>query len=255
MKRALSPNERKKIMRLITFQQPYQTSTSAEAKLGEEAVTPDGRAWKYVKCTHTALSAGFIAVPDASGLYQGTLAAATLTLTANAAGQYVNLAYSTGGLTAGALEDGWLYFYVGTGEGGLFKVKTNSATVIELYPEYTQGVLTATTSVDTSTGAKFWHPFTVTPMLASADQYSIATGIAQIAFAVNDYGWLLTRGYGVVLGTSLVAGHAFGMGGAAAGLALVSTTAKGPYDQFFLGTTAIAANDAAKPNFVFVNMG
>jgi hypothetical protein len=92
-------------------------------------------------------------------------------------------------------------------------------------------------------------------MAASANQYTQCTGIAQIAFAINAYGWVLIRGYGTVLGTSLTAGHAFGPGGAAAGLALVSTTGKGPYDQFFLGTTIIAANDAANQNFVFVNCG
>ena len=64
-------------MRLITFQQPYQTSTSAEAKLGEEAITPDGRAWKYVQVTSTT-SAGAILAPDPNAVHQGTLAAGTL---------------------------------------------------------------------------------------------------------------------------------------------------------------------------------
>ena len=240
-------------MRLITFQQPYQTSTSAEAKLGEEAITPDGRAWKYVQVTSTT-SAGAILAPDPNPVHQGTLAAGTLTLGANPVGQYVYLTYSTGGLTAGALEDGWVFFYIGTGEGGLFKVKTNSATVIELYPEYTQGILTATTSVDATTGAKFWHPFAVNPSVVTT-QTTVCTGIAQIAFAANAYGWALIRGYGTVLGSSLVAGHGFGPGGGTAGYALIATTAKGPYDQMFLGTIVLAANDASNQNFVLVNCG
>jgi len=241
-------------MRLITFQQPYQTSTVPEAKLGEEAVTPDGRAWKYVYNFHSSTAAGAIVVPDASTITQGTLAAGTLSLTANASGQYVYLTYSTGGLTAGILEDQWLFFYIGTGEGGLFKVKTNSATVIELYPEYTQGILTATTSVDATTGAKFWCPHIVTPS-AVTTQTQVCTGIAQIAFAAATYGWVLIRGYGTVLGSSLVAGHGFGPGGATAGYGLIATTAKGPYDQMFLGTIVVAANDASNQNLVLVNCG
>jgi hypothetical protein len=240
-------------MRLITFQQPYQTSTAAEARLGEEAITPDGRAWKYVQVTSTT-AAGAIVVPDANSIHQGTLAAGTLTLGANPIGQYVYLTYSTGGLTAGALEEAWVFFYIGTGEGGLFKVKTNSATVIELYPEYTQGILTATTSVDATTGAKFWHPFQVNPS-AVTTQTQQCTGIAQVAFAVAAYGWVLIRGYGTVLGSSFVAGHGFGPGGATTGYGLIATTAKGPYDQFFCGTIVLAANDASEQNFVFVNMG
>lgn len=239
-------------MRLISFQQPYQTSTAAEARLGERAVTPDGRVWKYVQnSATTATAAGAIVIPDYGSKFQGTLAAGTLTLTANSSGQYVNLAYSTGGLTVGALEEAWLYFYIGTGEGGLFKVKTNSATTIELYPEYTAGVLTATTSVDTTTGAKFWQPNVVAPALITT-QTQIPTGIAQIAFAVNTYGWVLIQGYGTVLGSSLVAGHGFGPGGATAGYGLIATTAKGPYDQFNMGYIVLAANDASNQNFVYV---
>ncbi len=135
----------------------------------------------------------------------------------------------------------------------MFKVKTNSATVIELYPEYTQGILTATTSVDATTGAKFWHPFTVNPS-AVTTQNQICTGVAQIAFAANAYGWVLVRGYGTVIGSSLTAGKGFGPGGATAGYALIATTAKGPFDQFYIGTTVLAANDASNQNFAFINM-
>ena len=241
-------------MRLITFQAPYQTATAAECKLGEEAITPDGRAWKYIHNTTTATAAGAIVIPDNNAVYQGTLAAGTLTLGANPVGQYVYLTYSTGGLTSGALEDGWVFFYIGTGEGGLFKVKSNSATVIELYPEYTQGILTATTSVDSTTGAKFWNPCQVTNSLVTT-QTQVCTGITQIAFAAGAYGWALIRGYGTVLGSSLVAGHGFGPGGATVGYGLIATTAKGPYDQFFCGTIVLAANDSSNQNFVFVNLG
>jgi hypothetical protein len=240
-------------MRLITFQQPYQTSAAAEAKLGEEAVTPDGRAWKYVLVTSTT-SAGAILAPDPNSVHQGTLAAGTLTLGANPVGQYVYLTYSTGGLTAGALEDGWVFFYVGTGEGGLFKVKSNSATVIELYPEYTQGILTATTSVDATTGAKFWNPCAVNPSVVTTAT-TVCTGIAQIAFTAGTYGWALIRGYGTVLGSSLVAGHGFGPGGATAGYALICVTGKGAYDYFFVGTTVLAANDGSMQNFALINVG
>lgn len=249
----MPPTRAKENMRLITFQQPYQTSTVAELNLGEEAITPDGRAWKYVQVTSTT-AAGAIVEPDPNSVHQGTLAAATLTLSANPTGQYVYLTYSTGGLTVGALNEAWLFFYIGTGEGGLFKVKSNSATQIELYPEYTQGILTATTSVDATTGAKFWSPCTVNPSVVTT-QPNFVTGIAQVAFAINTYGWVLTRGYGTVLGSSLVAGHGFGPGGATAGYALIATTGKGPYDQFFCGTIILAANDASNQNFVFVNLG
>ncbi len=238
-------------MRLITFQAPYQTATAAIAKLGEEAVTPDGRAWKYVQATHTASAVGGLMTPDASSLYQGTLAAGTLTASANPVGQVVYLTYSTGGLTAGALEDSWLYLYIGTGEGQLMKVKTNSATVIEVYPGY---ALAAITTIDATTGAKFWCPCRVTPSLVTT-QTQIITGVAQVAFAINDYGWALIRGHGTVLGSSFTTGVGIGPGGATAGFGLINTTAKGTFDQSFVGTTVIASNDSSKQNFVFVNCG
>lgn len=237
-------------MRLITFQAPYQTSTVQEMKLGEEAVTPDGRAWKYVQATSTTV-AGALVGPDPNPVHQGTLAAGTLTATANSTGQVVFLTYSTGGLTAGALEDAWVYLYIGTGEGSLMKVKTNSATVIEVYPAY---ALAATTSIDATTGAKFWHPNAVNPCVVTT-QTQVVTGVAQIAFAANAYGFVLIRGYGTVIGSSLTAGHGFGPGGATAGYALIATTAKGPYDQFYVGTTVIAANDSSNQNMAFINLG
>lgn len=236
-------------MRLITFQQPQQTSTVAEMKLGEEGVTPDGRAWKYVQVTSTT-SAGAIVVPDPNPIHQTTLAAATLTASANPVGQVVYITYSTGGLTAGSLEDQWLYLYIGTGEGTLMKIKTNSATVIEVYPQY---ALSATTSIDATTGAKTWSPNYVNPSVVTT-QNQVVTGVAQIAFAVNAYGWVLIRGYGTVLGSSLTAGKGFGPGGATAGYALIATTGKGPFDQFYVGTTVIAANDASNQNMAFINV-
>ena len=235
-------------MRLISFLAPYQTSTTAEMRLGEEAITPDGRAWKYIQTASTT-SAGAIVVPNVT--FQQTLAAGTLTASANPVGQVVYITYSTGGLTAGAYEDGWLYLYIGTGEGILMKVKTNSTTTIEVYPAY---ALTATTSIDATTGAYTWHPNQVVPAPVTT-QNQVCTAIAQTAFAANAYGFGLIRGYGTVLGSSLVAGHGFGPGGATAGYGLIATTGKGPYDQMFLGTIVLAANDSGKQNFVFVNMG
>ena len=238
-------------MRLITFQAPYQTATAAVGKLGERAVTPDGRIWKYVQnSVTTATTAGAMMIPDSGLNYQTTIVAGLLTATANSSGQVVFLTSSNGGLTPGAFEEGWAYIYVGTGEGTLMKVKTNSATVIEVYPAY---ALAATTTIDATSGIKTWNP-NVVQMSGITAQTQVCTGIAQIAFATSTYGWLLERGYGIVTGTSLVAGHGFGPGGATPGYALIATTAKGPYDQTYCGTIVIAANDASKNNFVFVNI-
>ena len=201
-------------MRLISFQAPFQTTTSVgEMRLGEEAITPDGRAWKWVQLQSSA-TAGCLVSPSPSPAFQTTLAAGTLTASANPVGQVVYITYSTGGLTAGALEDGWIYLYIGTGEGTLMKVKTNSATRIEVYPGY---ALSATTSIDATTGAKTWHPNAVIPTPITT-QTQVVTGVVQTTFAALAYGWALIRGYGTVLGSSLVAGHGFGPGGADCGL-------------------------------------
>lgn len=236
-------------MRLISFQSAYQQEANQQMKIGERAITPDGRVWRYVNLTSTT-SAGAIVQPDPNPVHQFTMAAGTLSLSANPVGQYVYLTYSTGGLTAGALEEGWVYLYIGTGEGYALKVKTNTSSVIEFYPQYAT-VFTATTGVDSTTGAKVWCPFNVNPSVVTT-QTNVCTGIAQIAFTAGYYGFVLMQGYGTVLGSSLVAGHGFGPGGATAGYGLIATTGKGPYDQFNMGYIIIAANDASNQNFVYV---
>jgi hypothetical protein len=128
----------------------------------------------------------------------------------------------------------------GTGKGQVFKVMTNSVTTLTLYPE--TALATALSAVDSDiTLARL--AYVTKSAVTSTIQGTV--GIAQVAFANLDYGWLLTEGEGVVLvGNTLVVGANFTTGDDTTGQGIVGVTAKGPYDAQSLGW-CLVANSAA----------
>lgn len=180
-------------MKLLTFQDVLQTSTTAQAKLGEKAATPDGRRWVYAKANealtkfHLAISAANTAVTNVTS--SGT----------NNDGQIVYITKSAAGWTVGAFQNAWGVVNDDTAEGQVFKVKDNSATVLELFPEYALG-----TALDATSDIVLVTPLLVRKVLVTA-LLQQCQGFAQVAFASADYGWLLQDGIGGVLpGTVLV---------------------------------------------------
>lgn len=220
-------------MNQITFQNVYQVSTAPVFAIGQRASTPDGREWVYVKA-NSALAKGSVAVPDA------VTAVDTVSSSTDALGRIVYITKASAGWTVGQFAEGWVVVDDGTGVGQTGKIKTNTTDTLELYPEtaFTTALAVADSDITIRTMAEV-DKAAITSKLQSA------VGIAQVAFAASDYGWLLTNGDGCVLaGEALTVGASFVTGDDTTGQVVKGTTAKGPFDEQALGI-ALVANAAA----------
>lgn len=217
-------------MNIISFSNVYQTQTQAtEFKLGQRSHTPDGREWVFVNAI-AAIGKNLLAIPN-------TVTSVSTTLSSASDQQsrivYINSASSS--FTTGAFNDGIGLINAGTGTGQSFKIKTNTATQVQLYPE-----TALTTALDGTSNMALLTPGAV---LVSAVTSTIqqVVGCTQVAFALGDYGWMLTEGDGGIISNStLTVGTNFTAGGTTAGWALLGVTAKGPFDAQNLGFTMIA---------------
>lgn len=220
-------------MNQISFASVSQTSTAPVFKKGERAMTPDGREWVYVKA-NTALAKGSVAVPD------GVTAVDTVSSSTDAQGRIVFITEASAGWTPGAFEDGWVVVDDGTGVGQAGRIKSNTADTLELYPEFAFATALAVADSDITI-----RTMAEVDKAAVTSKVQSAVGIAQVAFAASDYGWLLTNGEGSVLaGEALVVGTGFVTGDDTTGQVVKATTAKGTYDEQALGI-ALVANAAA----------
>lgn len=220
-------------MNITSFQNVYQTITSrGEFKLGQRASTPDGRRWTFV--TATTLASGNIAVP------QATVDTDLWSSSTDSQGRIVYLTRAANTLTVGAYEDAIGVVNQGTGVGQTFKIRTNSATTLTLYPE--TALTTALAVADSDLQYKGMSNVVVA---AITSKIQMTQGAAQVAFTSGDFGWLLTEGDGRVLaGEVLIIGSNFVSGDDTTGQVVKGTTGKGPFDEQNLGYS-IVANDAA----------
>lgn len=218
----------------ISFQDVYQTIVErGEFKLGQRASTPDGREWVFVS-TAGAIGKNFIAIPNT------VTTLTTLSSSTDNQGRIVYLTDTDATLTTGAFQDGTGLVNTGTGSGQGFKIKTNTATVITLYPE--TALTTALAVSDSGVALKTMSRVIIAAITSKVQQ---VVGATQTAFASGDYGWLLTEGDGtVVAGEVLVVGQSFVSGAATAGEVLKGTTAKGPFDEQSLGFCTVANSGA-----------
>lgn len=220
-------------MNQISFQNVYQLTTAPVVTIGQRATTPDGREWVYVKA-NSALAKGSVAVPDA------VTAVDLVSSSTDALGRIVYLTKASAGWTVGQFADGWVVVDDGTGVGQTGKIKTNTTDTLELYPEtaFTTALAVADSDITIRTMAEV-DKAAVTVKIQSA------VGIAQVAFAAADYGWLLTDGDGCVLaGEALTVGGSFVTGDDTTGQVVKGTTAKGEFDEQTLGI-CLVSNAAA----------
>lgn len=230
-------------MNQITFQNVYQPSTSANFNIGQRGTTPDGRDWVYVKAS-SAVAKNAAVVPAAV-----TSVGTTITSSANNLGQIVYITKASAGWTAGQFANGWVLINAGTGTGQSAKVIGNTSDTLQLAPE--TALATALSTDSTMVVSTQWL---VVPSLITS-KIQNASGIAQVAFNQNDYGWVLTRGIGGVLaGEVLVVGGSFVTGATTAGEVLKGTTAKGAFDEQALGSVITANSGADVAALVFVNI-
>lgn len=224
----------------VSFQDVLQTSTTPVVELGTVAATPDGREFVYVKA-NSALAKGSVAVPVAQ------TAVDTVSSSTNAYGQIVYITEASAGWTPGAFVDGWVIVDDGTGVGQAGKIMGNTADTLQLYPEY--AFTTALSVVDSDITIN--RPYVVEKS-AVTDKAQQAKGVAQVAFAASDYGYVQKFGPGVVLaGEALTIDLSFVTGDDTTGQVVKGTTAKGAFDEQALGYCVTANAGADQLTMVF----
>lgn len=230
-------------MNQISFQATLQTSTAPAFNVGQRAMTPDGREWVYAKAD-TALAKGSVAVPDA------VTAVDLVSSSTDALGRIVYLTKASAGWTAGKFAEGWVVVDDGTGVGQAGKIKTNSADTIELYPEF--AFTTALSVADSDITIRTTY---LVDKSAVTSKLQSAQGIAQVAFAASDYGWLQTWGPGVVLaGEVLVVGGGFTTGDDTTGQVIKNIATESTITAQTLGYCLVANAAADQLTLVFVNI-
>lgn len=231
-------------MNQISFQAVRQTTTAqGSIAPGQRAVTPDGREWVYVKAD-SALSKGSVAVPNAVASVD------LVSSSQDSQGRNVYIKYATGGWTAGAYAGGYVVVDDGTGKGQMARIIDNTADTLILDPA--DALSTALSVADSDITIN--TPFLV-DKAAVTSMVQQAVGIAQVAFSASDYGWLLTRGDGVVLaGETLAVGRGFATGDDTTGQVVVAATGEGAYDLQNLGFCRVANSAVDMLAHVFVNI-
>lgn len=217
----------------IPFQAVRQTQTTNDVQIGTRGMTPDGSEWLFVKAD-TALAKGSACVPNA------VVDVDTVSSSTDGQGRIVYITEASAGWTPGAFANFWVIVDDGTGVGQAGRIADNSTDTLTLYPEY---AFTTALSVADSDIA-IVEPYLVDKSAVTSKLQS-CQGIAQVAFAAGDYGWILTKGVGVVLaGEVLTLGASFVTGDDTTGQVVKGTTAKGEFDEQSLGY-CLRANAAA----------
>lgn len=220
-------------MNTISFQSVYNTITArGEFKLGQRAMTPDGREWQFIKAK-AAIANSLIAIPNVATTITDVLSSST-----DNQGRIVYITDNSA-FTTGEFEDAIGVVNGGTGVGQTFKVRTNSPTVVTLYPE-----TALTTALDTTSDVTIRTSSDCLPA-AITSKLQMAQGAPQVSFATGDYGWIITNGAGrAIPGNTLIVGAGFTTGDDTVGQVVVSVISESPLTAQNLGF-AIVANAAA----------
>lgn len=229
----------------ISFQNVLQESVSPIVGLGSHCSTPDGREWVYTKMTE-AIVLGNVVVPVANTAVTNITSTAT-----NAQGQTVFITESGAAWTPGEFEGGFGVVSDGTGEGQVFKIKTNSVDTLELYAD-----TAIVTALDTTSDLILSRYTTRSEKSAITDKAQNAVGVAQVAFTSGYYGFVLRHGQGTVIaGEVLTVDLSFVTGDDTEGQVLKGTASVGPFDEQALGTVLAANTTVDKGALVMVDIG
>ena len=230
-------------MNRITFQNVYDSSTTANFKIGERGYTPDEREWYYIKA-QTEVTANTAVVPD------GVTAVDTVSSSQDNQGRNVFITEASAGWTIGQFADGIGVIDDGTGVGQIFKIRTNDATTLTLYPE--TALTTALSVVDSDLTIR---TMALVDMAAITVDIQSCVGITQILIAASSYGWVLTNGDGgVFAGEALTIGAGFKTGDDTIGYVKKAVTAEGAFDFQNLGFALVANASADQNTLVRVNI-
>ena len=231
-------------MMKVSFQDVKQTTTAqGQTAPGQVAQTPDGASWIYVKAGG-AFSAGNVVIPSTEVQVE------TVSSSTDNQGRIVYITEASAGWTVGAYAGAYGIVDDGTGVGQVFKVMDNTTDTLILFPSYALTTALAVGSSDIT--LTFPNKVIIAAITDKAQQ---ATGIAQVTFASGDYGWVLKQGTGrVVAGEVLTADLSFVTGDDTAGQVLKGTTAKGAFDEQYLGYCRVANAGADQGTLVYVNV-
>lgn len=227
-------------MNQVQFSSVYQTGTAqGQFEIGQRAMTPDGREWQFALASE--------AIANSSAVIPAAVVDTDLwSSSTDNQGRIVYTNRAANSLTVGAYAQGIGVVNQGTGVGQTFKIRTNNATQLTLYPEtaLTTALAVADSDLQYIVMSKV-RPAAITSKL------QMCQGANQVAFANADYGWILTNGdgRGVVGNFTLVVGAGFTTGDDVVGQVQVSIITEGPLTAQNLGY-AIVANDAADQGFL-----
>lgn len=229
-------------MNQITFQATTQTSTAAAFQVGQQGQTPSGSIYVYVKAAG-AISAGNAVIPNT------VTTVTTVSSSVNNLNQIVYITKASAGWTNGQFAGDYLLVNTGTGTGQVARIMDNTADTLYLFGS---GLTTALSVSDS--GIAIYHQWVVVKA-AVTSKIQNCNGIAQVAFASGEYGWILQKGVGTVIaGEVLVVGTDFVTGDDTAGEVVKGTTAKGAFDEQPLGRCLVANSAADVGALVYVDV-
>ncbi len=229
-------------MNTITFQSTTQTSTGADFPIGQQGQTPNGNIYVYVKAAG-ALTLGGPVIPNT------VTTVTTVSSSTNNLGQIVYITKASAGWTNGVYAGDYVLVNAGTGSGQIARIMDNTADTLYLYGT---GLATALSVSDS--GIAIYHEFNViTAAITSKIQNTV--GIAQVAFASGEYGWVLQKGVGVVTASEvLIIGSNFTTGGSTAGEVIKGITTDGQFDAQSLGHCLVANSGAHLGALAYVDV-
>lgn len=223
----------------ISFQDALKVSTNPQQLLGTRASAPDGSEWVYTKLNE-ACSLGHVVSPVAA------TGVDTVSSSANADGQIIYVTEASAGWTVGEFANAWLVVDDGTGAGQVAKIQSNTADTLKLYKEYALATALAVADSDIT----IVKQNTLSEKVPVTVEETVCVGAAQVAFAQNDYGYVLAKGVGsVIAGETITAGKNFTPGDDTEGQVIIGVTAEGPFDARNLGVS-LAANASADKGFL-----
>jgi hypothetical protein len=231
-------------MQRISFQAVKDvTSAQGQTAPGSIAQTPDGNTWIYVKAAE-AVAANNVVVPDAA------LGVDTVSSSANQQGLIIYITEASAGWTVGAYAGAVGVVDDGTGVGQTFVVEDNTTDTLILYRS--SALATALSVSDSDITLTFPNLVDKSAVTSPKQQ---ATGIAQVAFASGDYGWVLKQGNGgVIAGEALALAAGFTTGDNTEGQVIAAVTAEGPFDGQNLGYCRVVNAAVDQNALVYVSI-
>lgn len=233
-------------MKQISFQRVFDTPTVKQGNMNEQAQTPDGRIWEYLKTTEAVSQ--YMIVSNPANTDVDTVSSGSKVI--NGDTKYPFITEASAGWTAGDYADHWVIVDDGTAEGQLGKIKDNTADTLELYDNYAFETILAVADSD----VVIRHEPDA-EMVAITVLITPCKGVAQVAFASGDYGWFLQRGIGgVLVGEVITINETITPGDDTEGTGEIGDTAKGNFDENTIGRCLVANTTADKACLALVNV-